>query len=269
MKLKIEGLTFYVDINKSNNLNKKIPIIFLHGFMGNSLDWEGLSKLISDKYRPIKIDLIGHGKSSKPSTKKYYSAKSIIKQINLIVKKLRIEKFVLVGYSMGGRAAIAYSLKYPKNILALILESSTFGIKNIAERRKRRNADFVLSQNIITGGIKKFLEKWIENPMFGKLKIPLSIIKKREITNTAGYQNILTEFSQGKTPNYWKQINKISFPLLLITGANDKKFTKINCEIKKLVPTSQHITVKNTGHNVHLEKPQVFANFVNKFLKQI
>jgi 2-succinyl-6-hydroxy-2,4-cyclohexadiene-1-carboxylate synthase len=69
-------------------------------------------------------------------------------------------------------------------------------------------------------------------------------------------------------PNHWEKLNNIDFPVLLISGELDEKYTTINKKMQSGIRKAQHQTVLNCGHNVHLEKPELFIKLVIDFLKQ-
>jgi len=75
MILSVNNLSFHITFSK-NEIERKIPIIFLHGFTGSSKDWEFTKSKIPKNYTPIFIDLLGHGKSSSPEQPEYYTTES-------------------------------------------------------------------------------------------------------------------------------------------------------------------------------------------------
>ncbi len=272
MKLKIDGQSFNLIVEKPKLSKHKTPIIFLHGFTGSATDWQFIFKSIPDNFIPIGLDIIGHGKTSKPNSKKHYSCNAIIGQLDSIISKLNSTKIILCGYSMGGRIALSYVLKYPKNIVGLILESSTAGIESKKEKNKRIILDQLVADKLKKERMKSFIEFWYNQPIFRSLKKIKGFNKiktKRLKNNSIGLSNILTEFSAGTMPNYWGKLNRINCPTLLIAGNKDKKYVEINSKMKKMIKISTLKVVKNAGHNVHLEKPHLFANFVSKFLQSI
>jgi len=170
---------------------------------------------------------------------------------------------------MGGRAALSYCCKYHPDIRAAILESSTAGIRNFEQKKERVEFDFLLSERIRTEGVDKFLDYWFSIPLFESLKDidNLENVKNQRKQNSViGLSNMLAGFSTGLMPDYWDRLRNINFPVLLISGELDEKYTQINSEMSKLIPESEHIIVKNCGHNVHLENPELFIKFVDQFL---
>lgn len=249
------------------------PVLFIHGFMGNSNDWNFLAEKLDTNFTLYAVDLIGHGNSSCPDEEDHYSYKSINSQLISILIKLNLKKVVIAGYSMGGRAALGFAVENPNLVEGLIMESATAGIENNNERIKRIKADKQLSENIRTGSIKSFLENWYENKLFASLtKYPELL--KNEITiktknNPIGIANCVAGFSPGKMPSYWDKICGINIPVLLIAGKLDEKYVHTNNKMNNLFPNSELKIIKGAGHNTHLEKPVEFINFVNYFLDKL
>ncbi len=86
-----------------------IPLVFLHGFLGNSADWEAVLSYLPD-CPCFGVDLPGHGSSPFSTTFDFDPP---------------APKFHLIGYSMGGRLALQYALRYPDRIAGLAIASRT------------------------------------------------------------------------------------------------------------------------------------------------
>jgi 2-succinyl-6-hydroxy-2,4-cyclohexadiene-1-carboxylate synthase len=128
-------------------------LVCLHGFAEDMSTWDDLEV----KGRQlILIDLVGHGQSSKPHAKQHYRTKTIVRRLNVLLSRLGLRRYALLGYSMGGRIALAYALRYPDNVEHLILESASFGERSRKNRRERRQADANLAQNILRNGADWF-----------------------------------------------------------------------------------------------------------------
>ena len=127
MIVNVKAEEFFVKRNSISSSKK--PVVFLHGFTGSSLDWDFLLSELSNEFEPITIDLLGHGKTSSPKKTDKYSFDSQVQLLDGLFKELNIVKPILVGYSMGGRLALSYLLNHPNKIEAIVLESTSFGLK--------------------------------------------------------------------------------------------------------------------------------------------
>jgi 2-succinyl-6-hydroxy-2,4-cyclohexadiene-1-carboxylate synthase len=272
MKVDVDGIKFNVALNESGYNDNKTPLVFLHGFTGCATDWQFIFDNIPSNYFPLAIDLIGHGESDSPEDPKYYSCSSIVYQLHSITKFLKFEKSIFVGYSMGGRASLSFALRHPTKVKALILESATPGIEDICDQKQRVELDFLLADKIKEEGIEAFTDFWFNTPLFRSLTNITDYEaekNKRNKNSVIGLTNLLQGFSTGLMPNYWDKIFSIKIPTLLISGELDTKYTNICDEMKNRITGSVHKVIHETGHNTHLENPEVFTKLVLDFLNTI
>jgi len=250
---------------------KRTTILMLHGFTGSLDDWQEIHGLLNPNFNYIGIDLVGHGKSDSPVNVDKYNPQALSKQINDILNNLSIEQIMIVGYSMGGRAALSFAIDHPNKIKGLILEGTTAGIESEKIQNERIKNDEELADYIESHNIEEFVELWMNKEIFNtqrrfsneKLK---NIRKKKTLNSKIGLANSLRGFGTGKMGYFGSKLNKITCPVLLITGELDTKFTKINSVLKNKFPNAKHKIIKNAGHNSHLEDPMKFVNVVNEFL---
>jgi 2-succinyl-6-hydroxy-2,4-cyclohexadiene-1-carboxylate synthase len=274
MRIKFEN--FFLNVQHDERINNPdlIPIFFLHGFTVSANDWDNILKKIPNNFAPAAIDLIGHGKSDSPASLYYYSSESITQQIFHLINHFNLDKIVLAGYSMGGRAALSFAVKYPDKIQGLILESVTAGIENEEERNERIKKDENLADYILSHSIDEFIDHWMSLEIFNTQKRfsneKLEKIKTAKLLNNIiGLSNSLKGFGTGKMKPLHQQLQTISAKALLITGELDTKFTAINSGMVKLFPNAKHEIIKNAGHNTHLEEPERFIGILNDFLKNL
>lgn len=272
MNITIDQLTFNVVVDTKKLNENHFPILFLHGFTGCADDWKFIFEKIHPHFIPIAIDLIGHGKTYSPADRKLYSTQEITSHIKSILDNLSLSKIILCGYSMGGRAALAFSLMFPSYVYGLILESTTPGIELRTERNLRLAQDRKLADLILKKGIEWFVDYWLNQPLFKTYEKlgeqNLDRIRKLKLNNNiTGLTNMLLEFGTGNMSSYWTKLNKLYCKTLLITGSLDNKFTSINKKMQYLIPHSQHKIADGCGHNVHLENPSEFIFLLNSFIK--
>lgn len=118
-----------INVEYFPSLEKEAAFVFLlHGFTGSSNDWMEIIPNLRKNFSYVAIDLIGHGQSDAPDELEHYKTPSIIAQLDDIFRHFTKDRFILMGYSMGGRAALSYATTYHENLLGLILESTSAGI---------------------------------------------------------------------------------------------------------------------------------------------
>ena len=274
MEISNRGISINVICDSDSIPSNKVPIIFLHGFTGSARDWLFLFNKLDSKYFPIAIDVPGHGKTNSPNNLDDFSTNSYVQAVNIVFKYFQISKAILVGYSMGGRTALSFSIKYPQKTIALILESATAGIENEIERNSRIKTDSEIADKILLDGINSFINYWLNLPFFRSLKsldnlVYDKLIEQKKNNSPSGLSNSLKGFSTGIMPSLWNQLHILSIPTLLIAGKLDRKYVRINKEMNQLIRNSKMKTVDNCGHNTHLENRKEFVILVNQFLNNL
>ncbi|WP_285014544.1 2-succinyl-6-hydroxy-2,4-cyclohexadiene-1-carboxylate synthase [Lactococcus garvieae] len=254
--IQIDSLHFHVRIHGQGE-----PLLALHGFSQSAATWENLD---IPGYQIFALDLVGHGKSSKPEQLEPYTLESICEQLRQIVQSLFQEKsYSLLGYSMGGRIALQFALNFPEQpIEQLIIESAAPGIADIKQREKRLQADLRLAEHIEENGAVWFANFWGALPIFqSQQNLPQEeqhkIWSSRAQNAPHALVQTLRATGQGKLPDISEKLQDLKPPLLYITGALDQKYKQIAEQIGTY-SKSQSLIVEDAGHNVHLELPQHF-----------
>jgi pimeloyl-ACP methyl ester carboxylesterase len=121
---------FYSDEGQGN------VIVLLHGFLENSTMWRHLIPHLTPFNRVICIDLLGHGQTE--CIGYIHTMESMADAVKIVIDKLKIESFTLIGHSMGGYVALVIAEKYPNLITGLCLINSS-AIEDNAERRINRD----------------------------------------------------------------------------------------------------------------------------------
>jgi 2-succinyl-6-hydroxy-2,4-cyclohexadiene-1-carboxylate synthase len=263
-----------INIEHFNSFDKqKDTVLLLHGFTGSLEDWRDIYLHFDERYNYIGIDLIGHGKSDSPTDVNEYKTESLVNHLKNILDNLSISKVILLGYSMGGRAALNFAVSHPAKMKGLILESTSAGIKDEKDRTKRRESDKELASYIEENGTEKFAERWMDQDIFNTQRRfsdeKLKKIRRRIAGNSkTGLANTLRGFSTGKMPYLAESLNVIQSPVLLISGEFDTKYCELNSELEKKFPDAKYTIIKNAGHNTHLEMPNRFIQAVYKYQNQ-
>ena len=249
-------------------------LLLLHGFSGACATWHAVANALADRWRVIMIDCLGHGQSDAPPKVERYRMASLAADIIDLLDQLAIERTHLLGYSMGGRLALCVALRYPERLRSLILESASPGLADASERAERRRRDLALADRIEGKGIPAFVDYWERMPLWAsQSKLPADIImaqrKQRLRNNAVGLANSLRGLGTGAQPNLWPALPALQLPALLLAGAADHKFRRINEAMAARMPRAQLRLIPAAGHNTHLENAPAFCHEVSSFLASV
>jgi 2-succinyl-6-hydroxy-2,4-cyclohexadiene-1-carboxylate synthase len=267
MKIRVGEVSYHIEL-----CGEGFPLVMLHGFTGSGASWKPFCSTLGEKSTLIMPDLPGHGQTIPKSLggEKYFFM-CVVEYIIEIIDKLGYEKFDILGYSMGGRLALALSVLYPNRVRKLVLESASPGLKTSAESEERRISDTKLAAMIIEQGVERFVDYWENIPLFESQKsLPLKTrnkIRNQRLSNDPiKLANALWGMSTGMQPSFWKALDRIDADVLMIVGAIDEKFCKIAEEMQKLMKKGQIYKVVQCGHAIHVEHPEKFGTIVSEFL---
>lgn len=247
------------------------PLLLLHGFTGSVETWAPLRAELSDRFTILAVDLPGHGSSGAPTDSARYALSRFADDLVLLLDTLGIERAAVLGYSMGGRAALQLTLRYPARVAALVLESTSPGISEPVERASRVAADSVLADTIESDGVAAFVDRWERLPLWdSQATLPeesRTRLRAQRSTNRAlGLANSLRGAGTGSETSVIDRLSEVRVPTLLVTGGLDPKYVDLGRLMKVSVPRATMAVVSGAGHAVHLERPAEFAALVKQFL---
>jgi 2-succinyl-6-hydroxy-2,4-cyclohexadiene-1-carboxylate synthase len=266
MILRVNEIDYFVDVK-----GEGFPVVFLHGFTGDTRTWSEVTDLLKGMYQCISIDIIGHGKTDSPLDADRYAMDAASEDIKAILNELDIKKAAFVGYSMGGRLALHYSNLYSETVSVLILESASPGLKTNEEQQERRERDHILADRIMDEGLQSFVKFWEDIPLFStQKKLPQEVRERiraqRLQQSPVGLSNSLKGMGTGTQPSWWGALESLPFPVILFVGELDRKFAAIADEMKMSIPDSEIIPFFDTGHAIHVEDPRKFGTIVKEVL---
>lgn len=233
-------------------------VVLLHGFLSSSGYWYKVSQLLQQDYKVIAIDLLGFGKSPKPSRSKY-NYEAHLDAINETLEKLGVkEPFILIGHSMGALIALRYSVVYENRVQRLMLVNMPIMLGKRELRREifstgrlqRFGLEFGL--NRITWSTFKLLYKlrWLPRTTMDKLRGNDSFFSHTPASRIRSFYNVI-----GST-QVIEDLQKIKVQAIMLSGSDDMAIYFRNLKDKIILsPTVQH-TIYATGHHIPWLMPE-------------
>jgi 2-succinyl-6-hydroxy-2,4-cyclohexadiene-1-carboxylate synthase len=247
-----------------------LPLLLLHGFTGDASTWRPFAGAWSG-VRTIAVDLIGHGATGAPAAESRYTMERCVADLAALLDALAIDRAAVLGYSMGGRAALQFTLAAPARVSVLVLESASSGIADATERSARIASDRALADEIEREGIAAFVERWERLPMWAtQSSLPEGVrgaLHEQRLRNDpAGLANSLRGMGAGAQEPVHARLGELAVPVLLMAGTEDHKYQHLACEMGRCITGARTQFVEGAGHAVHLERPDAFAPLVKEFL---
>lgn len=238
------------------------PLVIVHGLFGFSDNWQTHGKRLSEYFRVIMVDLRNHGHSDWSDD---FSYDLMVSDLKELFDELQLQDIILLGHSMGGKAAMRFAQNHPSYLSKLIVVD--MGIKSypphhqnilkalntldLSSIQNRSEADAHMAQYVENYGERQFLLKniyWIEK---GKMAWRMNFkVMEREM------KEILGELPEGES----------MIQTLFIRGAKSRYILDEDIPaIEEAFPDSELITIDDAGHWVHAEQPEAFMDAVLAF----
>ena len=239
---------------------KGFPLVLVHGFLGSSKMWKPQIDFFKYHFRVITPDLPGFGRSNK--LKSHNNIQSISDLLLDCLEEKKIDKFHLLGHSMGGMIVQEMVKKSEDKILKLVCYSTgprgempgRFETVDESRENLKKNGLEIMAKNIaktwfIKGENAKYFDICIEA---GKL------------TSIETADNALIAF---KNWNGVDTLKNVKNETLIVWGDQDKSYNLEQVQtLEKNITKSKLNIFKNCAHNVHLEQPDQFNNTIKDFL---
>lgn len=258
VKIEKKNITGYIkapmgSIYYEDNGQGGLPIVFVHSFGGSTLHWLTQVEHLQKGRRVITLDLRGHGRSDAPN-KMNYDVESLASDIAAVVDSLNINRFVLVGHSMGGAAVIAYAGAHPERVAGLLM-AGTSGKSSEQEAKP----------------ILYSLDKDYENVMEEYTKQLLTDAKPAvEALVAEGMKHLSKETSITIIKAIFEfdpliMLNNYTGPKLIVSTPDENQPNALN----KQMPKIPNKVMTGTSHWMQMDKPEEFNQVLDEFLKTV
>ncbi|MCX5724183.1 MAG: alpha/beta hydrolase [Nitrospirae bacterium] len=230
------------------------PVIYVHGVVTTSNIFPKYLADYSPDYRGIAVDLRGYGDSEKTPTGSNIS--QFVKDLIALADRLKIEKPIWVGVSMGGMILQQLALEHPDRVKALVLVSTTDGAMILDQDlpsigNPRTNAE--VSKKILLESFPAGTNPKLYQPLLDRIPTWNASVLREALTS----MSVFTKHGQ---------LSTITAPTLILVGAKDDVATPaIAAGIQAQIIGSRLVTFK-TGHFMMAEDPDGFQKVLGEFL---
>lgn len=245
-------------------------IVFLHGLFGQGKNFSSIAKGLEPDFHSYLIDLPNHGKSGWTAAFSYVQAAKTV--ADWLCRNIADETPVhLVGHSMGGKIAMVLAMQNPDLVERLVVvdispvefsDQSEFehllgslADLNLDEITSRKDADELLREPIPNNTVRGFLLQNLRREADGFAWQANLDMLHRDLPKIGGFPDDLTGTFEG--------------PVLWVAGAkSDYVRPEYEATMKRFFPNTHKLTVKEAGHWVHSEQPEVFTTALRVFLSR-
>lgn len=290
--LKTPHKTFYVPIKLPSGSNQKIwtisfntespntPVLLIHGFAAGSCFWLLNFDVLANNRPLYALDMIGFGRSSRPEFGEN-AEKQIVDSIEEWRKEMNLDRFVLVGHSMGGYICTAYAIDYPERVEHLVLcDPWGFSDRKTYPNLHLKALCFLYSKISPLDFLRtlgRFGPWWIRKTCDDIVDNYNCVLEDRSImsnyiyhcnaqnpTGEQAFTTMVKKIGRARNPMIRRVNNlKEDLPITILYGTNTWMDKTIGPRIKDMRPDTIDLRyIDNAGHHIYAERAELFNDIV-------
>lgn len=250
-----------------------LPLVLLHGFLGSSESYAEVTARLPGVHPTLSPRLFGHSGRPEPPGEHDFDS-----EVNRLLAVIRThfdnQKVHIVGYSLGGRLALALLVKAPDRFQSATLISTRRGLDDAALRAERLKQDRNWATLLETRSLAEFLDEWEAAPLFASQRELAPTVLARLRQQRLGHDRqalarAITALSLGSMPSFADDLAHVHCPVVLMVGERDPKFRALAADLAARIPDSRTIVVSGAGHNLPLERPAAVAAAISEGIDNV
>jgi pimeloyl-ACP methyl ester carboxylesterase len=251
-----------------------IPVILLHGLRAYAQTWESLAAALGDRFCCYSLDQRGRGLSDWADSSSYQT-QCYVSDLEDLVAHLALERFVLVGHSLGGTNALEYARQNPGRLLALVIEdigpgSSTTG--DGAARIRREMSETPL-QFVDWNAARAFWRKsrsGLSEPGLAS-RLTFSMKETAQGVTWRHDQQGIAEARLSIAPtDLWPAVRALDCPTLFVRGGRSDFLPLATlAAVKDVNRHIRTVEIADASHYVHDDQSEIFNSVVVGYLGEL
>jgi pimeloyl-ACP methyl ester carboxylesterase len=251
----IKSEIYYYDFDK-NLQDSRAPLILLHGAGGTHLQWPHVIRRMVG-YSVFSLDLPGHGKSV---GRGFQSIEQYSDRVIDWMVAVGLHSAIFIGHSMGGAISLTCALNYPDQVKALVLIGT--GSRLQVSLKLLESAS---SQTTYNTAVNQIIEWSFSTKSPTRMR---ELASKRMLENRSSI--LFGDLTACNHFDITNRLDKIQQPSLILCGTEDKMTPpRLSRFLASSLPGSRLELIPDAGHMVPLERSQLIASSIQKFLAEI
>ncbi|MBS2006582.1 MAG: alpha/beta hydrolase [Cyanobacteria bacterium SZAS TMP-1] len=259
------GGIYYRKTSCKHQTNQTLVLVM--GYGGSLRIWpESFVDKLAENYDVITYDNRGTGLSFLPEDESAYTTQSMAGDLEEVVNPLGIERFHMLGYSMGGCIAIEYALQYTPKVQSLFLLSTTGGGSAYTRPDKALSTAMANPQGKTLWEIYQFTFALMYSPeSYLKVEPKLKEIYEAAKFNPTRPKALLGHSNAFKYFDAAERLSKLTMPVTVLTGAEDRLMPPENSQaLHRAITNSTLVVVPGCEHGVHIEMEDLVVSEIGK-----
>ncbi|MFE0254224.1 alpha/beta fold hydrolase [Streptomyces sp. NPDC059010] len=232
-----------------------VPLVFVHGWTADRHRWDHQMAHFSEQRRVVRLDLRGHGESTGAGVR---TVGALAADVLALLNHLKIERFVIIGHSMGGMIAQTIALAHPERVERMVL------VNSIAKMAFSRGRALLMSASTLAP-FKLFVAANIQRA-FAPGHPREEIREYIRASADTPREVVMTLYGAMRAFDVLDRVGEIRTPTLMVHGYHDIQLPVSQMlRMAKAYPDAV-IRIVDAGHELPVEKPAELTTALDRFL---
>jgi pimeloyl-ACP methyl ester carboxylesterase len=247
------------------------PMLLLHGFSGHGHTWDTFAQAMCERFHVLALDQRGFGDSAW-APDHAYTERDHAADVRGLYDALQLAPMVLIGLSMGGRNAMAYTAQHPHTVARLVIVDIGPDIDPRGAERVRRVAAEAPEEFVSVDAVIDYLRQYQTHAAEAALRHRV-IHGVKQLPNgkyTWKYDPFFRQQRRQGQPqraDLWPMMQQITVPTLIVRGSASDVFAPATAQrMQATIPDCQLVEIPGAGHSIPAEAPAAFEKVVREFL---
>jgi pimeloyl-ACP methyl ester carboxylesterase len=263
------------------------PLVFVHGFGNDAHIWDDAVPAVAGYYRTVAVDLRGHGDSDRDPERRY-DYDFHVADLEAVLDELGIERFVLVGHSLGGRIGTLFAGRHPDRMAGLVIvdsapELDVRGTVRIRVDLQKTGASSdpsfeseaayrdVLAHNypaVSREILARMAHHGLRKRADGRFEPKLDPAWFKGRSDAAVDPEAMRLREERLTRDMWDALAKVPCPTLVVRGAASDVLSADVADrmVEDVLRHGQLAVIPRAGHSVMVDNPEAFRAALTGFV---
>ncbi len=257
-----------------------VPFLLLHGFGNEGHVFDDLAPLLAPHYRTLALDLRGHGDSDRDPELRYHHD-AVADDIEAVRDALGIGRFVLLGHSFGGRAAMRFAGRHPERLAGLVIVDAGPDLDARGVLRIRLDAERADPSFGSLGEVERALAR--AYPLAKPELLARMARHGTRLRDDGRYErktdprfgtaqgrmspSELVSRMSAESQALWSDLARVICPALVVRGAASDILSADTAErmAEEVLQKGSLAVIPRAGHSVMIDNPEGFADAITAF----
>ncbi|MFJ1969682.1 alpha/beta fold hydrolase [Streptomyces sp. NPDC087903] len=253
-QFEVDGATLTYD-DEGPRDDAGVPLVFVHGWTANRHRWDHQLTHFAQRRRVIRLDLRGHGESSGAGVP---TVAALAEDVLALLDHLKVDRFVVVGHSMGGMIAQTIALSHPERVERMVL------VNSIGRMAFSRGRGLLMAVSTLVP-FKLFVATNIQRafaPGYPREEIRAYVRASASLPQEV----VMTLYGAMRAFDVLDRVGEIRTPTLLVHGYHD-----IQLPVSQMLRMAKDypdavIRILDAGHELPVEKPAELTEALDRFI---